>query len=628
CFFFLLLPQWYDLDAPEQAPFPMQYRKNLSAFQKLLLLRCFRVDRVFRGPPVISYASIYEHSTASSPIVFILSPGSDPASDLMKLAESSGFGGSKFKFLAMGQGQDKVALDLLDKAASRGQWLMLQNCHLLVKWLKELEKALERITKPNPNFRLWITTNPIQDFPIGILQNSLKVVTEPPNGLKLNMRATYSKISHDSLSACDHPVFKSLVYVLAFFHAVVQERRKYGKIGWNVSYDFSESDFFVSGARLTVLFFYFFDWLTNILKYLIGEVMYGGRVIDSFDRRILTKIFFLLYSCTRSFNLACVADEIENMPLANTPEVMGLHSNAEIGYYTLAVKDITREEQISQVAQDIQNKLPELFDMDVIRKKFGTGISPTTVVLLQEIERFNKLVSTSRSFPMPLFSPQALAGEVGMSSELDEVARALFNGHIPGIWKKLAPETLKSLGNWMIHFKRRYELYYYWVHDGEPKIMWLSGLHIPESYLTALVQAACRKNGWPLDLSTLYTEVTQFRSEDEILDRPRKGCFVSGLYLEGADWDIENNCLMKSKPKDLVVELPILRIIPIETCHLRLQVWIKLSTHLPSVVSLLYTTSMRRNAMGVGLVFEADLSTTLHLSHWVLQGVCLCLNTD
>uniref|UniRef100_A0A3B5MPU2 Dynein heavy chain ATP-binding dynein motor region domain-containing protein n=1 Tax=Xiphophorus couchianus TaxID=32473 RepID=A0A3B5MPU2_9TELE len=46
---FFFLSQWYDLDAPEQAPFPMKYKKNLSAFQKLLLLRCFRVDRVFRG---------------------------------------------------------------------------------------------------------------------------------------------------------------------------------------------------------------------------------------------------------------------------------------------------------------------------------------------------------------------------------------------------------------------------------------------------------------------------------------------------------------------------------------------------------------------------------------------------
>lgn len=64
---------------------------------------------------------------------------------------------------------------MLEKAASHGQWLMLQNCHLLVKWLMELEKSLERITKPNPAFRLWITTNPIENFPIGILQKSLKV---------------------------------------------------------------------------------------------------------------------------------------------------------------------------------------------------------------------------------------------------------------------------------------------------------------------------------------------------------------------------------------------------------------------------------------------------------------------
>lgn len=68
-----------------------------------------------------------------------------------------------------------MALQLLETAVSRGQWLMLQNCHLLVKWLKDLEKSLERITKAHPDFRLWLTTDPIKDFPIGILQKSLKV---------------------------------------------------------------------------------------------------------------------------------------------------------------------------------------------------------------------------------------------------------------------------------------------------------------------------------------------------------------------------------------------------------------------------------------------------------------------
>ncbi|XP_056113379.1 dynein axonemal heavy chain 10 [Rhinichthys klamathensis goyatoka] len=668
--------KWYDLDAPEQASFPMKYKESLTPFQKLLLIRCFRLDRVYRAvsdyvtltmgekyvqPPVISFEAIFDQSSPNSPIVFILSPGSEPANDLMKLAKRSGFGTNRLKFLAMGQGQEKVALQLLETAVARGQWLMLQNCHLLVKWLKDLEKALERITKPHPDFRLWLTTDPIKDFPIGILQKSLKVVTEPPNGLKLNMRATYFKIPHEKLMGCPHPAFRSLVYVLAFFHAVVQERRKYGKIGWNVPYDFNESDFLVC---MEILDTYLTKAQTQgdaaipwaSLKYLIGEVMYGGRAIDSFDRRILTvymdeylgdfifdtfQPFHFFHNKDVDYKIPphgpkqVYVDEIESLPLANTAEVFGLHPNAEIGYYSQAARDmwthlielqpqtgdsgggISRDEYISQVARDIQSKLPEAFDLDVIRKKLGLEISPTTVVLLQELERFNKLTIRMRRSLAEL--QRALAGEVGMSSELDEVARALFNGHIPVIWRKLAPDTLKSLGNWMIHFKRRHEQYSSWVDEGEPYVMWLSGLHIPESYLTALVQATCRKNGWPLDHSTLYTQVTHYRSEDEVKERPGQGCYVSGLYLEGADWDIEQGCLVRSKPRVLVSQLPILKIIPIEARRLKLQNTLK---------SPVYTTSMRRNAMGVGLVFEADLFTTKHISHWVLQGVCLCLNAD
>uniref|UniRef100_G3SMY8 Dynein axonemal heavy chain 10 n=1 Tax=Loxodonta africana TaxID=9785 RepID=G3SMY8_LOXAF len=667
---------WYDLDSLEQFPFPLDYDKHITPFQKLLLLRCFRVDRVYRAvtdyvtvtmgekyvqPPMISFEAIFEQSTPNSPIVFILSPGSDPASDLMKLAERSGFGGNRLKFLAMGQGQEKVALQLLETAVARGQWLMLQNCHLLVKWLKDLEKSLERITKPHPDFRLWLTTDPTKGFPIGILQKSLKVVTEPPNGLKLNMRATYFKISHEMLEQCPHPAFKALVYVLAFFHAVVQERRKFGKIGWNVYYDFNESDFQVCMEILNTYLTKAFQqndpripWAS--LKYLIGEVMYGGRAIDSFDRRILTIYmdeylgdfifdtfqpfhFFRNKEVDYKIPLGDVKEKyveaIEALPLANTPEVFGLHANAEIGYYTQAARDmwahllelqpqtgesssgISRDDYIGQVAKDIENKMPKVFDLDQVRKHLGMGISPTSVVLLQELERFNKLViRMSRSLAE---LQRALAGEVGMSNELDDVAKSLFIGQIPSIWRKLAPDTLKTLGNWMVYFLRRFSQYTSWVTEGEPGVMWLSGLHIPESYLTALVQATCRKNGWPLDRSTLFTQVTKFQDADEVNERAGQGCFVSGLYLEGADWDIERGCLVKSKPKVLVVDLPILKIIPIEAHRLKLQ-----NTFRTPV----YTTSMRRNAMGVGLVFEADLFTTRHISHWVLQGVCLTLNSD
>lgn len=104
-----------------------------------------------------------------------------------------------------------------------------------------------------------------------------QVVTEPPNGLKLNLRGTYHKISAQALAECPHNSFPSLVFTLAFFHAVVQERRKYGKIGWNIGYDFNESDFRVCQQILNTYLTKSFEqgdpkipWAS--LKYLIGEV--------------------------------------------------------------------------------------------------------------------------------------------------------------------------------------------------------------------------------------------------------------------------------------------------------------------------------------------------------------------
>jgi dynein heavy chain, axonemal len=347
---------------------------------------------------------------------------------------------------------------------------------------------------------------------------------------------------------------------------------------------------------------------------------------------ILRVFNFLFCFFNDSFYFKEYIDKLDNI---NSPEVFGLHANAEIGYYTKSAKDmwdhlvelqpqtnesggsISREQFIDNAATDILKKLPQVFDIDKVRKKFGQEISPTTVVLLQELERFNRL--TSSMFKSLTTLKRALKGEVGMSNELDDLARALFNGQLPFMWRRLAPATKKSLGNWIDHYQKRNAQYSFWVNESEPNVMWLSGLHIPESYLTALVQATCRKNGWPLDRSTLYTQVTQWTSSEDVTERAHQGCFVHGLYLEGAAWDSSRNCLIKQKPKELVQELPVMKVIPIEAHKLKLQ-----NTYRTPV----YTTSDRRNAMGVGLVFEADLSTTEHLSHWILQGVCLVLNTD
>jgi len=151
--------------------------------------------------------------------------------------------------------------------------------------------------------------------------------------------------------------------------------------------------------------------------------------------------------------------------------------------------------------------------------------------------------------------------------------------------------------------------------------MWLSGLHIPESYLSGLVQTTCRRKRWPLDKSTLYTKVTSMLDASEVKERAADGCYIEGLALEGAAWDHAQQCLRRQDPKVLLVDLPILQVIPIEANKLRLQHTFR---------TPVYVTQARRDAMGKGLVFELQLPMRHgdDDSHWTLQGTAAFLNTD
>jgi dynein heavy chain len=291
------------------------------------------------------------------------------------------------------------------------------------------------------------------------------------------------------------------------------------------------------------------------LRDLIGEAMYGGRVTDNKDRRVLMTYLeeyfgdFIFDSNQRFFfsqsgddyvvpnedTFELTLEYIDGIALFTAPGVFGLHSNAEIQYFNNAAKDlwinilemqtsegggsggINKEDIIRNISDEIQSKtLPELFDEYNIRKSFDVP-TPTQVVLLQELERYNKLIVKMRTSITDL--KRALNGEIGMSAELDLLGTSFLNGQLPPQWTKLAPPTMKRLVNWIAHFERRFRQYKDWIEIEEPKVIWLSGLHIPESYLTALIQTTCRSKGWALDKSTKYTNVTKIRDPKEVTKR-------------------------------------------------------------------------------------------------------------
>lgn len=136
-----------------------------------------------------------EDSSTRTPLIFVLSPGVDPTGGLLQLAEACGMS-KRFNALSLGQGQAPIATRLIKEGMKDGNWVFLANCHLSLSWMPHLDKLVEVMggDETHVEFRLWLSSSPTPFFPISILQSGIKMTTEPPKGLKANMKRLYQVI--------------------------------------------------------------------------------------------------------------------------------------------------------------------------------------------------------------------------------------------------------------------------------------------------------------------------------------------------------------------------------------------------------------------------------------------------
>jgi dynein heavy chain len=276
-------------------------KANLGYFEKMLLIKILRQEKViyslysyvekslggyFIGSLEVKMEDVFAESDCYTPIIFILSQGADPRSGIEKLAAEMGvvIGQSKESKesklaseenvkakekrmipISLGQGQGPLALEILKESLREGYWAVLENCHLARSWMPELEKFVESLSKYeeiSPEFRMFLTSMPAPYFPVSILQNGIKLTTEPPRGIKANMIRSFNFLDNDYLNQnlnMREPMHK-LTLGLCFFHAIVQERRKFGPLGWNKKYEFNDSDLETSKTVLANLL----DGLTDV----------------------------------------------------------------------------------------------------------------------------------------------------------------------------------------------------------------------------------------------------------------------------------------------------------------------------------------------------------------------------
>ena len=188
----------------------------------------------------------------------------------------------------------------------------------------------------NENFRLWLSTNPHPKFPISILQKCIKITTEPPKGIKANMLRMYSTLPKEICppTVVNKVPYKRSLFSLCFFHSIIIERRRFKTLGWNIIYDFNDSDWetadkilqqymdetqetkiinsSVTGDQTVIVKTPPWD----AIRYLVAEVTYGGRVTDEWDRRLLN-----VYA-NEFFNQSVISEDKHRLGNPNSNEYL------------------------------------------------------------------------------------------------------------------------------------------------------------------------------------------------------------------------------------------------------------------------------------------------------------------
>ncbi|XP_068088806.1 dynein axonemal heavy chain 8 [Hyperolius riggenbachi] len=649
---------WCDSDRPEEEIIPDGYNESLDTFRKLLLIRSWCPDRTVRQawryigdslgarytePVLLNLERTWEESDRRTPLICFLSVGSDPSNQIEGLARRLKF---EFHSVSMGQGQAVHARRILQTSMQQGGWVLLQNCHLGLDFMEELLETVQTMESVHEAFRVWITAEEHRNFPIALLQTSIKFSSEPPQGMRAGLNRTFTGINQDLLDVINLSMWKPMLYTVAFLHSAVQERRKFGPLGWNIPYEFNSADFTASvqflqnhldecGAKKAV------SW--SAVHYMIGEVQYGGRVTDEYDKRFLNCLtrawfnekmfdpsfsFYTGYKIPQCKTVEQYLASIVSLPLTDSPEVFRLHPNADITFQSHTAAHIlstitniqpkesggesgeTRESVVYQAAQDMLNKLPpDYVPHEVKAQLLRMGVlKPMNIFLRQEIDRMQKVITAVRNTLNDL--KLAIDGTIIMNESLRDALDNIYDARIPKLWRKVSWVS-DTLGFWFSELLERNSQFRRWIYEGRPNVFWMTGFFNPQGFLTAMRQEVTRTHeGWALDTVTVQNDVLKVIKE-EIRAPPLEGVYICGLYLDGAGWDKRNSRLTESTPKVLFAPLPVVHIYAVSGPTVR--------------DPKLYVCPVYKKPVRTDLTYVTDmqLRTTQIPDHWILRGVAL-----
>lgn len=259
------------------------------------------------------------------------------------------------------------------------------------------------------------------------------------------------------------------------------------------------------------------------------------------------------------------------------PAAFGQHTNAEITSQIMDTNELlysilslqpavvsaeggNAEQQILELIAQLREGIPNSIDVNALKHKTRADDSPLTVVLIQEVQRYNILLDKLRTSLEQL--DKGIKGFVVISPELEEMMGSLNQNVVPQAWS-FAYFSLKPLGSWNADLKMRYEFFETWAQKGAPFVFVISYFTYPTGFTTSLLQKYSRKAGSQSIDKLEFDFIPTQKPVSDITEVVKDGAFITGLSLEGAKWNADKQCLMEPDVMELSCPMPVLHFKPI-----------------------------------------------------------------
>ncbi|CDJ52733.1 Dynein heavy chain, related [Eimeria brunetti] len=542
--------------------------KDLGDFASLVAVKAIRGSALYSGcriyvqnilgtqytcPPQLELSKALDESTPLTPLIFILSPGSDPIGSIKVLAARISLPEDHLHFLSLGQGQIKAAEKVLQEAS-------------------DLENRGGEDVAECPNYKRWL-------FSLALFHS---IISERRKFGALGWNKAY-----------EWTVFDFRVSQQSLFEAasVDEDRMSWDRILFltaDIHYGGRVTD--QMDQRL----------LTSLLKRCFAASELESQVADPVLKGYVLPPDYC-YEDIMEFAMC--------LPVDTAPDILGLDSGAAVVYVSSEVENNVnlkvfthffniwykemqsnqlldslvcahremqthaggnRDESLISMITDVLSKVPEDISVEnasggvlELHENSQTGLcelTPLSNFLKGELCNYNALLAFIRRSLTQLL--EALRGWCVMTEDLDNLSKDLYFQKVPTAWIAASYPSKLSLSAWLYDLRTRTNSTRQWAQNGPPKVFDIATFYNPQSFFKAALRVVARALKEPPSSLALSADFTDLENKDSPQAPEEVEIFITGISLQGAVWSTEDRLLRDANPREMFQQMPPIHLVP------------------------------------------------------------------